>query len=68
SKDESFYRNAMHKLPSRWEEVISNDGNYIVNVSQMYYFLLIRKQTELSGRPNIIKKKEKLKSLHLPKR
>jgi len=27
SKSESFYRNEIHKLSSRWEEVISNDGN-----------------------------------------
>lgn len=30
SKSESFYRNGLHKLPSLWEEIMSNDGKYIV--------------------------------------
>lgn len=30
SKNESFYKNGIDKLPSRWEEVINNAGNYII--------------------------------------
>uniref|UniRef100_A0A1I7X8A1 Structural protein n=1 Tax=Heterorhabditis bacteriophora TaxID=37862 RepID=A0A1I7X8A1_HETBA len=29
-KHKTFFKNRIYKLPSRWQEVISNDGNYIV--------------------------------------
>lgn len=29
SKDEEFFRRGIHKLPKRWQEVITNDGEYI---------------------------------------
>lgn len=30
SKDKSFFKNGIYKLPSRWQEVKNNNGNYIV--------------------------------------
>lgn len=29
-KSESFYKKGIYKLPSRWEQVIKNDGNFII--------------------------------------
>jgi len=28
SKDESFFRDGIRKLPERWEEVVGSDGQY----------------------------------------
>ena len=30
SKDETFFKNGIYKLPSRWQEIINNNGNYII--------------------------------------
>ena len=30
SKDETFFKNGIYKLPARWQEVINNNGNYII--------------------------------------
>ncbi|CAK9826575.1 Mariner Mos1 transposase [Anthophora retusa] len=30
SRDKTFFKNGIYKLPSRWQEVINNDGNYII--------------------------------------
>ena len=30
SKDKKFFKNGIYKLPSRWQEVINNNGNYII--------------------------------------
>lgn len=48
AEDESFYRNRIHKLLSRWEDVIGNDGNdtvrlILMNGLKMDYFLFIPK-------------------------
>ena len=31
SKPVSFYRGGIKKLPQRWETIIENDGNYIID-------------------------------------
>jgi len=31
SKSKDFYRRGIEELPQRWETVIENDGNYIIN-------------------------------------
>ena len=30
SKDETFFKNRIYKLSARWQEVIKNNGNYII--------------------------------------
>ena len=30
SKDEIFFKNGIYKLLARWQEVINNNGNYII--------------------------------------
>lgn len=30
SKDETFFKNGIYKLPSRWQQVINNNGDYII--------------------------------------
>ena len=30
SKDETFFKNGIYKLPSRWQQIINNNGNYII--------------------------------------
>ncbi|KAM0726119.1 Histone-lysine N-methyltransferase SETMAR [Formica fusca] len=30
SKDKTFFENGIYKLPSRWQEIINNNGNYII--------------------------------------
>ncbi|CAK9809163.1 Retrovirus-related Pol polyprotein from transposon 297 [Anthophora quadrimaculata] len=30
SSDKALFKNGIYKLPSRWQEVINNDGNYII--------------------------------------
>ena len=30
SKHKTFFKNGIYKLPARWQEVIKNNGNYII--------------------------------------
>ena len=30
SKDETFFKNGIYKLPPRWQQIINNNGNYII--------------------------------------
>ena len=30
TKDKTFFKNGIYKLPARWQEVINNNGNYII--------------------------------------
>ena len=30
SKDETFFKNGIYKLPSHWQQIINNNGNYII--------------------------------------
>ena len=31
SQSEEFYRNGIHILPERWQQVVDNDGQYIID-------------------------------------
>jgi len=60
SKDESFFRDEIRKLPERWEKIVGSDGQYFNWFVHSFCFeinpfLNIKKRTELICTPNIIK-------------
>ena len=54
TKNESFFRDGIRKLPERWEQVVGSDGQYF-NLSVLSFCFEInaqKKRTELICTPN----------------
>jgi len=51
SKDKSFFRDGIRRLPERWEKVVGSDGQYF-NWSVHSFCFEIKKRTELICTPN----------------
>ena len=53
SKDESFFRDRIRKLPERWEKVVGSDGQYFNWSVHSYCFEINTQKTELISTINM---------------